>query len=70
MFFEGFQERDLSESWGGDALFFSFELDVFDCNESVVFVDSFVDLPEGTLSDDTHLGKSINFFHYLKNYIV
>lgn len=63
MIFEGLEKGNFSESTGGYALLLVVELDVLDCDGSVVLVDCLVDPTEGALPDLTDLPISLNFFH-------
>jgi len=57
---EGLQQGDLAESARGDALLLALELDVFDCDRLVVFVERLVDSPEGALADLAYLLVSLH----------
>lgn len=57
---EGLQQGDLAERARGDALLLALELDVFDCDRLVVFIERLVDSPEGALADLAYLLVSLH----------
>jgi len=65
MLLECFEDGDLSEGAGRDALFFAFKFDVFDCDVFVIFVNCFENFAEGSLAYRTNLLKLLMFFHFL-----
>lgn len=63
MILERFEEGNLAEGTGGNALLLVVELDVLDCDCAVVLVDCLVDPTEGALPDLANLPIALNFFH-------
>lgn len=57
---QGFEEGDLSQCAGGDALLFALEFYVFHCNRLVVFVEGLVDSSESALADLAYLLVSLH----------
>lgn len=57
---EGLQQGDLAEGARRDSLLLALELDVFDCDGLVVFVERLVDSPEGALADLAYLLVSLH----------